>query len=120
MPQVLWGCAAAYFAYHAIQGDRGLVAWLQLQKQLGQVDSMLQQARQERETLEHRVALLRSSSLDPDMLDERVRAVLGYVGPDEEIHYYTDTATDEGADTGTDTKAGAETAANSAVPENTD
>ena len=23
-------CAAAYFAYHAIQGDRGLMAWARL------------------------------------------------------------------------------------------
>lgn len=95
MPQVLWGCAAAYFAYHAIQGERGLVAWLQLQQQLGQVDTLLQETQAERQALEHRVALLRSDSLDPDMLDERVRAVLGYVGPDERVHYYADT---DGAD----------------------
>jgi cell division protein FtsB len=32
---------------------------------------------------EHRVSLLRSDRIDPDMLDERVRAMLDYVDPKE-------------------------------------
>ena len=32
----------------------------------------------ERQELEHRVRLLRSESLDPDLLEERARAVLNY------------------------------------------
>ncbi|HLZ09214.1 MAG TPA: hypothetical protein VKT80_11535, partial [Chloroflexota bacterium] len=36
---------------------------------------------QDRADAERRVALLRSDSLDPDMLDERVRAQLDYADP---------------------------------------
>ena len=35
--------------------------------------------RSERQRWERRVALLKSHSLDPDMLDERARALLDYV-----------------------------------------
>ena len=35
----------------------------------------------ERAHWERRVALLRSDRIDPDMLDERARALLGYVDP---------------------------------------
>ena len=38
-------------------------------------------SRAERAGWERRVALLRSDRLDPDMLDERARALLDYVDP---------------------------------------
>ena len=38
----------------------------------------LRRLQQDRADAERRVALLRSDSLDPDMLDERVRAQLDY------------------------------------------
>lgn len=37
----------------------------------------------ERQELERRVALLRPESLDPDMIDERARASLNVVQPQE-------------------------------------
>jgi cell division protein FtsB len=37
----------------------------------------------ERQTLGHRVGLLQPEHLDPDMLDERARATLNLVGPNE-------------------------------------
>jgi cell division protein FtsB len=41
----------------------------------------LDQLKAERALWERRVALLRSDNIDPDMLDERARAILGYVDP---------------------------------------
>ena len=35
--------------------------------------------------LDHRVHLMRSQTLDPDLLEERVRAVLGLVGAEDRI-----------------------------------
>ncbi len=80
-------CALAigYFGYHAVQGDRGLVAWLRLSHEITLVKADLAAARAERETLEHRVALLRPDNLDRDMLDERARVVLGLAHPDEVV-----------------------------------
>jgi cell division protein FtsB len=37
--------------------------------------------KQERAGWQHRVKLLQSSSIDPDTLDERARAVLNYLDP---------------------------------------
>jgi cell division protein FtsB len=41
----------------------------------------LAQVKAERAVWERRVALLRSDRIDPDMLDERARALLGYLDP---------------------------------------
>ena len=65
----------AYFAYHLVQGDRGLIAMLGL-KQVKQAQSELDASEAERLPLANRVALLRPDHLDRDLLDERVRAVL--------------------------------------------
>jgi len=43
--------------------------------------SELEQLKRERAKSEQRVSLLRSDRIDPDMLDERARALLNYVDP---------------------------------------
>jgi len=75
----------AYFAYHAVEGDRGLLAWIQLEQEVEAAQAELTKATRIRETLAHQTELLRSEALDPDMLDERARAVLGLIRKDEVI-----------------------------------
>ena len=41
-PQIFWGCLVSYFAFHAVQGDRGVVAWLQMRQQLAALDHQLE------------------------------------------------------------------------------
>ena len=84
-------CTVAYFGYHAIQGERGLVTWLQLSYQAEQTRVALALSRAEERQLAHRVALLRRDNLDPDMLDERARAVLNLASADEVV-YFVETA----------------------------
>ncbi|EWY42280.1 septation ring formation regulator EzrA [Skermanella stibiiresistens SB22] len=74
-----------YFAYHAVQGDRGLIALSHLQNEIQQAQATLAQVKDERVELEKRASLLRRDHLDPDMLDERARAVLNYSHPDDVI-----------------------------------
>lgn len=74
-----------YFAYHAIHGDRGLLAWKALDRDVTEARVDLQAVRAERETLEKRVGLLRLESLDLDMLDEWSRRVLNYSARDEAV-----------------------------------
>jgi cell division protein FtsB len=82
----LMGAAVmAYFAYHAVQGDRGLVAWWNLRFEIERADAALAAVSTEKAALERRVALLRPESLDPDMLDERARVMLGAIGPHDLI-----------------------------------
>ena len=75
----------AYFSFHLVQGDRGYFALQGVKERQVVAERHLAKAQSERIVLEHRVRLLRSSSLDPDMLDERVRAVLNYADQDELI-----------------------------------
>jgi cell division protein FtsB len=80
---VLGFCVVGYFAYHSIEGDRGLVAWLRLQDQIRTATAELSEQQAERKALERRVSLLKPESLDRDLLEERVRVVLNYARRDE-------------------------------------
>ena len=72
-----------YFAYNLFAGDRGLLAWLHLNQELRDAQATYSAVHADRQNLERRVALLRPEHIDPDMLDERARAVLQLVGPNE-------------------------------------
>lgn len=73
----------AYFAYHTVQGDRGLVALNQLQVEVAKAEAVLAEVRTEREEMERRAHLLRPDNLDPDMLEERARILLNQTHPDD-------------------------------------
>lgn len=75
---VLGFCVVGYFAYHAVQGDRGLIAWRQLTLRVESARHALADIESERRALEGRVRLLNPSSLDRDMLEERARVMLNY------------------------------------------
>lgn len=77
----------SYFVLHAIQGDRGLLAWLQIRQQIVLAQSKQAMAAGERAAWEHRISLLRSEHLDADLLDERARIVTGLGRADELIIY---------------------------------
>jgi cell division protein FtsB len=73
-----------YFAYHLVQGDRGLIAWLRLTQQIDEAHTALAQVQADRDPLAHRVSLMRGR-LDPDLLDETARGALNLVGADEVV-----------------------------------
>jgi cell division protein FtsB len=73
-----------YFAYHLVQGDRGLIAWLRLTQQINEAHMTLAQVQADRDPLAHRVSLMRDR-LDPDLLDETARGSLNLVGADEVV-----------------------------------
>ncbi|HEY0566785.1 MAG TPA: septum formation initiator family protein, partial [Xanthobacteraceae bacterium] len=62
-------------------GNHGLLARQYLEEQSAQLSGDLARLKAERAEWERRVALLKSDRLDPDMLDERARAMLNYVHP---------------------------------------
>ena len=74
-----------YFGWNATQGDHGLVAYAQRQDLLRQVMADQSAAKAERDGWEIRVSGLRARHLDPDTLDERVRAMLNLADPSEVI-----------------------------------
>ncbi len=82
-PQVLLASTLAYFGYHAVQGDRGVLARIRLDQDLAEVRQVRATLGAERARLEHRVALLRPDNLDPDLLEERAREVLNFGYPED-------------------------------------
>lgn len=75
----------SYLIYHSIQGDRGILAWVQLQQHLERSLCQLKETVREREALEEIVQNLRPESINRDLLDQQVRLQLGYVHPNEKI-----------------------------------
>ena len=83
--QLLGACLAGYFVYHAVEGERGLLAWLQVHHELVGAKESLEAGLLVRQALERRVAQMTSSSLDPDLLDERARAMLNFSDPNDMV-----------------------------------
>jgi cell division protein FtsB len=74
-----------YFVFHALYGDRGVIAYFKLNQRIEKSLSELEFARLERLELEHKVNLLRPQSLDADALDELARKTLGVSNPNEQV-----------------------------------
>ncbi len=82
---------ACYFAYHLVEGDRGLIAWVRLTQQIRAAKLQAAQIHEDRAEAAHRVSLLRPDHLDPDLLDEQARAALNLIGPGEVVILNKDT-----------------------------
>ncbi len=74
-----------YFAYHLVEGDRGLKAWFRLNREVRTATVNLEAVRAQRAALDLRVSNLRPDHVDPDLLDERIRATLNLVSPDDVV-----------------------------------
>ncbi len=74
-----------YIGYHAVQGQHGLIAYWRMSLMADQARTLSAQLTRDRLRLEHRVRLLLPQTLDEDMLDERVRLMLGYGRAEEKI-----------------------------------
>ncbi len=74
---ILGALAVAYFLFHALNGDRGLTTWLQLRQQVQVAQSALAQSVVQRRVWQARIDGLSAGNIDPDLLDERARAVAG-------------------------------------------
>ena len=80
----LYTMAAAlvgYFGVNAYTGKYGLNARQELDQEIISLTAELARLKRERAEGEQRVSLLRSESVDPDLLDERARFQLDYANP---------------------------------------
>jgi cell division protein FtsB len=78
----------AYCLWSATQGDRGLQASAIRQAQLKALNAELVRVQGEQTAWERRVAQLSPQHLDPDMLDERARAMSNMVDPGDIVVQY--------------------------------
>lgn len=82
---VIFATLFGYFGYHLVNGDRGLLSMARLEREVQVADQNLAEAETTKKIWERRVSALRNQSLDPDMLDERARALLNYARKDDII-----------------------------------
>jgi len=78
---VLAAAFIGYFGVNAYTGNHGIRAKQTLDQRIADLTQELDGTRAERERWEHRVSLLRSDRIDPDMLDERARQLLDFADP---------------------------------------
>jgi cell division protein FtsB len=78
---VLAGLLIGYFGVNAYTGNHGLRAREALDREIADLDRQIAAATAERDLWQRRVKLLKSDSVDPDMLDERARVLLDFVDP---------------------------------------
>ncbi len=72
-----------YFGVNAYSGARGLKAKEDIDRQMAALNAELDQLQHEHGQWARRIALLKSDDIDPDMLDERARALLDYAEPND-------------------------------------
>ena len=80
---VLAALLIGYFGVNAFSGNHGLKAKQDLDQQIESLSTELTQLQIERGHWQRRIALLKPRGLDPDMLDERARALLDYAHPND-------------------------------------
>lgn len=81
---VLITAVLGYFAYHALHGERGLLAWMDKSRALEAARQELDRVTAERLELEREVRAFQEDQIDRDRLEEELRK-LGYVKPNELI-----------------------------------
>jgi len=74
----------AYFSYHLVNGDRGLKSYLSLKKETMERDKIVDSLSVEKEGIKKQVEGLGKEPLDMDLLEERIRVMLG-LGKKKEI-----------------------------------
>ena len=74
-----------YFSYHLVQGERSYLRLISLEKKIEKLSTEYASLKEKRTALEEKVIMLRPDSINKDLLEERVRHVLGFIHPDERI-----------------------------------
>jgi cell division protein FtsB len=82
---VIFATLFGYFGYHLVNGDRGLLAMARLEREVQIANQNFAEAETTKKIWERRVSALRNQSIDPDMLDERARALLNFARKDDII-----------------------------------
>lgn len=85
---VMFLAACGYFVWHAVHGERGLLAKEERLAQIADARAERERAQMDLASMERRVAGLRGERLDRDQLDERARQLLNMVGRDELVIPY--------------------------------
>ena len=79
--------AVLYFSSYTLFGNKGVVKYFQLHRQLQEKILVQNKLNHEMENKKNMVSAMNIDSLDIDLLDEQVRKNLGFAGKNEVIIY---------------------------------
>lgn len=85
---LLCGAIILYYAYHAIYGAHGLITRVDFEKKIAHKEQQLATLVHQKTEIEKHIALMMPGQVDPDILDERLRLLLGYGRPDEIVIFH--------------------------------
>ncbi|NCF46664.1 MAG: septum formation initiator family protein [Alphaproteobacteria bacterium] len=74
---MLLGTLIAFFGFHSLTGERGLLMRDNLDREIAAAQEHLQLLKKENTQLESRISLMRSDIVDKDILEEMARSELG-------------------------------------------
>jgi cell division protein FtsB len=86
--------AVFYLAFHAVSGERGLLAYAKESRRLEALKAELKEVVAKREALSKKVRGMSSQSLDLDLLDEQARQVLGLAPKGEIVIFLKESASE--------------------------
>ena len=72
-----------YFVWHALNGDRGLKVSEEYEKSIAMLNKQLVATNADHKQWQHRIDLLRGTSVDRDLLAEQARMTLDRVSKDD-------------------------------------
>ena len=81
----LLGTIIAFFGFHTVAGDRGMLARPQLEHKILQAQEQLSLLKKHQSFLNHRISLMHKGGVDADILAETARAELGLFAPNDVI-----------------------------------
>lgn len=84
-PLILGLFFVSYFIFYGVKGDRGVLKYLYLKRQISETQKVAQEYNLQKVRLEEKVKRLSNNSLDLDLLEERARIVLNFAANDEFI-----------------------------------
>ena len=81
----LLGTMVAFFGFHTIAGERGVMARPELERKILLAEERLMLLTKHQQFLSHRIGFLRNDAIDADILAETARAELGLYSPNDVI-----------------------------------
>lgn len=82
---ILGAFMTIYFAFHAINGERGFLKYMYLHHEIEEAKKVAEKYNLEKTRLEEKIQHLSNRSLDLDLLEERARIILNLAADDEFI-----------------------------------
>lgn len=74
-----------YLSFHLVFGDRGYVHLRALDVELLNAQKSYDESIAARDAIEKKVSPMRNKTLDPDVVEENARDIIGYKRDDEEV-----------------------------------